>query len=60
MKGTGRYRVQFKSNGEVRDVQVVQSTRSETLDSAAVEALRHWKAAPGEEWTATVPITFQP
>lgn len=60
LKGTGRYRVEFRSNGQVRDVQVVQSTRSETLDSAAVEALRHWKSAPGEEWTATVPITFQP
>jgi TonB family protein len=60
IKGTGRYRVQFRSNGEVRDVQVVQSTRFETLDSAAVEALRHWKSMPGEEWTATVPITFQP
>ena len=60
VKGTGRYRLRFGSDGRVRDVQVVQSTRSQTLDSAAVEALRKWKAAPGQEWTANVPITFQP
>jgi protein TonB len=60
VKGTGRYRVRFASDGTVRDVQVVQSTRSQPLDNAAVEALRRWKATPGQEWTASVPITFQP
>ena len=60
VKGTGRYRIRFGSDGSVRDIQVVQSTRSQTLDSAAVEALRKWKATPGQEWTANVPITFQP
>ena len=60
VRGTGRYRVRFGSDGSVREVQVVQSTRSETLDNAAVEALHKWKAAPGQEWTANVPISFQP
>jgi TonB family protein len=60
MTGTGRYQVRFSANGQVRDVRVIQSTRSATLDTAAVEALRKWKASPGEEWTANVPITFQP
>jgi TonB family protein len=60
LKGSGRYRVTFGSNGQVRDVQVIQSTRSESLDSAAVEALRHWKAPPGQAWEANVPITFAP
>jgi TonB family protein len=60
MTGTGRYQVRFSANGQVRDVRVIQSTRSPTLDTAAVEALRKWKASPGEEWTANVPITFQP
>ena len=27
---------------------------------AAIEALRRWKAAPGQEWTLSVPITFRP
>ena len=59
-KGTGRFRIRFSSTGEVRNVEVVQSTRNDTLDSAAVETLRRWKAVPGQEWTANVPITFQP
>lgn len=60
VKGSGRYRVYFRSNGLVRDVQIVQSTRSQALDTAAVEALRKWKATSGQEWSADVPITFQP
>jgi TonB family protein len=50
----------FGNNGLVRDVQVIQSTRSETLDTAAVDALRRWKAQPGQPWEANVPITFAP
>jgi TonB family protein len=60
LKGSGRFRITFAPNGEVRDVAVIQSTRNATLDNAAVEALRRWKAQPGQEWTANVPITFQP
>jgi TonB family protein len=60
VKGSGRYRVTFSAKGDVKNVEVLQSTHSETLDSAAFDALRKWKAAPGQEWTATVPITFQP
>jgi protein TonB len=60
VKGMGRYRIRFGSDGSVRDVQIVQSTRSQPLDSAAVEALRKWKASPGQEWTANIPVTFQP
>ena len=60
LKGNGRYRVIFGNNGQVREVQVVQSTRSEVLDAAAVDALRRWKAQPGQPWEANVPITFAP
>lgn len=60
LKGSGRYRVTFNGKGDVSNVEIVQSTHSDTLDSAATDALRKWKAAPGQEWTATVPITFQP
>ncbi len=59
-RGTGRYKVRFGPDGSVRDVGVVQSSRNGILDSAALDALRKWKAAPGQEWTANVPITFQP
>ena len=60
IKGSGRYRITFTAKGDVKNVEVLQSTHSETLDTAAADALRKWKAAPGQEWTATVPITFQP
>ena len=60
VKGNGRFRVTFGANGEVRSVGIVQSTRNGVLDQAAVEALRRWKAAPGQEWTLSVPITFRP
>lgn len=60
VKGSGRFRVTFAPNGEVKDVGVIESTRNPTLDNAALEALRKWKAKPGQEWTANVPITFQP
>jgi TonB family protein len=60
VKGSGRFRVTFSRSGEVKNVAVIESTRNAELDNAAVDALRRWKAQPGQEWTANVPITFQP
>jgi TonB family protein len=60
LRGTGHYRVHFGSDGLARDVQVIQSSRSATLDSAAVEALIKWKCTPGQTWSVDVPVTFQP
>jgi protein TonB len=60
IKGAGRYRVRFGRDGSVRDVQIIQSARDQTLDSAAIDTLRKWRSAPGQEWTANVPISFQP
>jgi len=60
IKGAGRYRVRFARDGSVRDVQIIQSARDQTLDSAAIDTLRKWRSAPGQEWTANVPISFQP
>lgn len=59
-RGTGRYRVSFGRNGAVQSVQIVESTRSQALDAAALQTLRTWKAAPGTDWTAEVPLTFSP
>lgn len=58
--GEGRYRVRFDINGRVQGVEVVQSTNNAALDNVAVSTLRQWKAAPGQQWSATVPISFQP
>jgi TonB family protein len=60
LQGEGRYRIHFSANGLVQDVAIVQSTHNAALDTAATQTLQKWKAAPGREWTATVPITFQP
>jgi TonB family protein len=59
IKGTGRFRLTFDANGQVKNIVILRSTQNGALDQAAVEALRRWKAAPGFEWELNVPITFQ-
>jgi TonB family protein len=55
----GRFRLSFNARGNVTNVQVVQSTGNNFLDQSALSTLRQWKSAPGQEWAATVPVTFQ-
>ncbi len=59
-RGSGRYRISFGRDGLVHSVQIVESTRSQMLDAAALQTLRTWKAAPGTDWSAEVPLTFSP
>jgi TonB family protein len=56
---SGRFRLNFNARGNVISVQVVQSTGNNVLDQSALSTLRQWKSAPGQEWAATVPVTFQ-
>jgi TonB family protein len=56
---SGRFRLNFNARGNVTNVQVVQSTGNIVLDQSALGTLRQWKCAPGQEWAATVPVTFQ-
>jgi TonB family protein len=56
---SGRFRLNFNARGNVTSVQVVQSTGNGFLDQSALSTLRQWKSAPGQEWVATVPVTFQ-
>lgn len=58
-KGTGRFRLTFDANGQVRNILILRSTNNGSLDQAAVEAFRKWRAAPGQEWELNVPVTFQ-
>lgn len=60
VRGSGRFRVTFAPSGQVKSVGVLRSTQNGALDHAAVDALRQWKSAPGDEWSLNVPITFQP
>jgi TonB family protein len=56
---SGRFRLNFNARGNVTNVQVIQSTGNNVLDQSALNTLRQWKSAPGQEWAATVPVTFQ-
>jgi TonB family protein len=56
---TGRFRLSFDANGNVREVQTVQSTGNDLLDRVSTGALQQWKSEPGREWSTTVPITFE-
>jgi TonB family protein len=56
---SGRFRLSFDTKGNVRNIQVIQSTGDDLLDQAAISGLRRWKSTPGVEWAATVPVTFQ-
>src|SRR5438874_11164139 len=59
--GAGKFRVTFDPNGQVKNVQAIESTGQAVLDQAAVKALQQWKAEPSaHDWTVLVPITFQP
>lgn len=60
IRGAGRFRVVFGTDGTVKTVQVLQSTGQPILDQSAIDGLRQWKAEPGPEWTILVPITFAP
>jgi TonB family protein len=56
---SGRFRLSFNARGIVTNIQIVQSTGNALLDQSALNTLRQWKSAPGQEWAATVPVTFQ-
>ena len=56
---SGRFRLNFNARGNVTNVQVVQSTGNIALDQSALNTLRQWKSVPGQDWAATVPVTFQ-
>jgi TonB family protein len=60
IRGSGRFRVIFAANGQVKNVETVTSTGRPVLDQAAFNALRQWKSEPGHEWTILVPISFEP
>jgi TonB family protein len=59
VSGTGRFRLTFDANGNVTNVQVIQSTGNRLFDDAATGTLRQWRSSPGQGWVVTVPVTFQ-
>jgi TonB family protein len=58
-QGNGTFRITFSPNGQAMTVETIKSTGSETLDKVTLEALRKWKSTPGQQWSVTVPVTFE-
>ena len=59
LSGTGRFRLTFDAQGNVTNVQMIQSTGNRLFDEAATNTLRQWKSSPSQGWVVTVPVTFQ-
>jgi TonB family protein len=59
ISGTGRFRLTFDAQGNVTNVQLIQSTGSRLFDEAAIKTLQQWKSSPSQGWSATVPVTFK-
>ncbi len=59
ISGTGRFRLSFDAQGNVTNIQVIQSTGNRVFDDAAIRTLQQWKSSPGQGWAVTVPVTFQ-
>jgi len=57
--GTGRFRLTFDPEGNVRDIRIVTSTGNPYFDQSAIKTLRQWKSAPSQGWQLTVPVTFK-
>jgi TonB family protein len=57
--GTGRFRLNFDAQGNVTNIQLIQSTGNRVFDESAIRTLRQWKCAPGQGGAVTVPVTFR-
>jgi TonB family protein len=59
LSGTGRFRLSFDAQGNVTNIQLIQSTGNRIFDEAAINTLRQWRCSPGQGWVVTVPVTFR-
>lgn len=60
IRGSGSFRISFDARGHAANVQIARSTGNELLDRSALDALRNWRADPGQSWSLNVPVTFNP
>lgn len=57
--GNGKFQINFRPDGKVKDIAVLRSTGYIILDHACLWALVHWQLRhPGETDSVRVPITF--
>ena len=57
-EGRGIFRLLVDPGGDIRAVQVLQSTGHRVLDQAAVAGLKEWRFVPGKVNEYVVPVTF--
>lgn len=57
-EGRGIFRLVVAPGGDIRVVQVLQSTGHRVLDQAAVTGLKEWRFVPGKVKEFVVPVTF--
>jgi TonB family protein len=57
--GTGRFRLSFDAQGNVTNIQLIQSTGNRVFDESAIKTLRQWRCAPGQGGAVIVPVTFR-
>jgi TonB family protein len=57
--GKGIFRTQVGKDGVVASVQIVKSTGHDILDSAAIEAIKQWRAKPGYVRSIDTALSFQ-
>src|SRR4051812_15080664 len=58
LHGHGLFRLRLDTQGKVTAVQIIRSTGSAELDTAATDALKQWRAKRGAPPEVDVPITF--
>ena len=57
--GSGLYRIYFNPRtGWATSVEIRKSTRSSTLDQAAVDGFMKWQCEPGTLTQVTIPLAF--
>ena len=56
--GSGKFLLRFDAGGNVRTVDVVQSTGSAILDQVSTRTLQQWRCQPGVYESVYVPVTF--
>jgi TonB family protein len=58
LTGAGVFACNLRQDGTVASVDIVKSTGHDSLDDAAISALRRWKFKPGGAHVVRVPLAF--
>ncbi|MCB1175888.1 MAG: energy transducer TonB [Leptospiraceae bacterium] len=59
MQGTVLIRIQINTEGQLEQLQLVQSSGFDPLDRAALHGIRSWNFGPGPAASVVVPVVFR-